>query len=177
MPAGRPPIPLERQAAQARGDGRRPDGRRPGAEIATTAGRVITGRVIDIPAAPDGLRERGLREWDKIWEAGIIWLHPAEDYHWVEQIARAYDDLEAFRDEVNKTGLVVKGYVKGMVVANPLLKEMRMLEATIRKCLSQLGFSPADRARLGLVEVKTRTGIADLQNKTRANRSKDGASK
>ena len=169
MPAGRPPVPIERQQATAKGDGRRPGGRPVKGAIARP-GTAVVHRPPDVPPAPADLGERGTLEWYRIWEAGIIWLHPNEDYHWVIQIARAYDDIEAFRTEIERTGLIVKGYTKDMLVANPLIKEVRMLEATIRKCLSQLGFSPADRAKLGLVEVKRQTGLANLQKATREKR-------
>jgi hypothetical protein len=41
-----------------------------------------------------------------------------------------------------------------------LVAEIRKCEETIRKCLSILGISPTDRARLGLAEVKKRNGTA-----------------
>jgi phage terminase small subunit len=45
----------------------------------------------------------------------------------------------------------------GQTIAHPLITEIRKCEDTIRKCLSVLGFSPADRARLGLAEAKAQT--------------------
>lgn len=164
MPAGRPRKPIERQVADARGDGRRPSGRAPDGVVAPYRGNKA------IPPAPTDLGERGELEWYRIWEAGIVWLHPNEDYHWIVQIAYAYDDIEEFRKEIAATGLIVKGYTKDMLVANPLIKEVRQLEGVIRKCLSQIGFSPTDRARLGIQEVKLQSGLQDLQNKTRQNR-------
>jgi P27 family predicted phage terminase small subunit len=165
MPAGRPPIPPERRKISARGDGLLPGGHRPGKEV------VIKGNDdSELPAVPEGLGERGVSEWDKIWTAGKLWLHPAEDYHWIEMISRAYDDIAQFREEIEKTGLIVKGYA-GQMTANPLLREIREAESVIRKCLSQIGFSPTDRARLGLAEVKRQTGMADLQAKINKKRS------
>lgn len=165
MPAGRPPIPIERQRAIAKGDGRRPGGR-------AVTGEVVPAnpRRISIPEAPADLGERGALEWYRIWEAGSGWLHPEEDYHWVDQIAHAYDDITEFRAKIAETGLIVKGYTKDMLVANPLIKEIRMLEATISRALSKLGFSPTDRARLGLAEIQARTGLANLQKATREKR-------
>lgn len=160
MPAGRPPIPVERRELAARGDGQLPGGHRPGKQLQRrTAVHALA------PSPPEGLGDRGLTEWGNIWEAGQHWLHQKEDYHWIEQIVRAYDDIAAFRAEIENTGLIVKGYA-GQQAANPLLREIRDCEATIRKCLSQLGFSPTDRARLGLAEIKVKTGLADLQSKT-----------
>jgi phage terminase small subunit len=54
------------------------------------------------------------------------------------------------------------------MTANPLLREIRDAESVIRKCLSMIGFSPTDRAKLGLAEIKVQAGIADLQSKTQS---------
>lgn len=148
MTAGRPPKPAEMERA----------GHRQHAEVVEYT--PVKAELV----VPD-LGERGLTEWEKIWRAGV-WLHPSEDYHLVEMVCHAYDDLEEFREAVREQGLIAKGYA-GQVVANPLIKEMRACEATIRKCLSMLGFSPTDRARLGLAELKRQTGLAELQAKTR----------
>jgi P27 family predicted phage terminase small subunit len=132
-------------------------------------GKTLGGRdleVIDVsdmetvnaPPVPEGLGERGTVEWRKIWTAGK-WLWPDQDYAWVEQVARAYDDLATYRATVAVEGLTVEGY-NGQTVAHPLIREMRACEDTIRKCLSQLGFSPTDRARLKLTELK---GASELQ--------------
>ncbi len=159
MPAGRPRKPIERQLADSRGDGQRPGGHRPAAELV----HIPRGNAA-VPDPPDGLKDRGELEWRKVWEAGAVWLHPASDYHWVEQIAFAYDNIEVMRTEVEKVGLIVKGYA-GQQTANPLLHEISDQQATIRKCLSMLGFSPTDRAKLGLAELKVRTGLQDLQER------------
>lgn len=113
------------------------------------------------PPMPEGLGERGEAEWHKIWQAGR-WLWPDQDYAWVEQVARSYDDLDAFRKEVASMGLTVEGY-NGQTVANPLISEMRKCEATIRACLSTLGFSPADRAKLKLTEIQGESAYQKLQ--------------
>ena len=110
------------------------------------------------PEMPEGLDTRGVEEWHKIWAAGR-WLWPDQDYAFVEQVARSYDDLAEFRKKVAEEGLTVTGY-NGQTVAHPLISEMRKCEDTIRRCLSLLGFSPTDRARLKLTELK---GASELQ--------------
>lgn len=172
MPAGRPPVPLERQRDSMRGDGLRPGGHRPTKELAVPSQNRRV-QVVPPPAPPASLKERGTTEWEKIWVAGRAWLHPAEDYHWVEQISHAYDDIAAFREEIENTGLIVKGYA-GQMTANPLLREIRDAENVIRKCLSVLGFSPTDRARLGLAELKVQSGLQGLQEKIKDKRSGNG---
>jgi P27 family predicted phage terminase small subunit len=113
------------------------------------------------PVAPDDLDKRGLEEWEKIWAAGF-WLSHEMDYHWMAIIARAYDEIEAYRARVALDGLIQKGSM-GQVVAHPLIQSIRAAEGTIMKALSILGFSPTDRARLGLSEAKRQSALAALR--------------
>lgn len=158
---GRRAEPLERKMIKARGDGQTPGKR----ELVPYNPTLAT-RTESAPPAPRGLGRRGRIEWKKIWDAGF-WLKADQDYAWVEQIVRAYDDIEQFRKRVQDDGLVQHGSL-GQPVAHPLLAEIHKCEATIRQCLSVLGFSPTDRARLGILETKARSGLQDLidrQNK------------
>jgi P27 family predicted phage terminase small subunit len=151
MPAQ--PVPIERMQARST-NGKTLGGRD---LVVKDIGQMMP---VDAPPMPDGLAERGQAEWCKIWTAGR-WLYPDQDYAWVEQVARAYDDLATFREEVQRIGLTVEGY-NGQMVANPLIAEIRKAEDTIRRCLSQLGFSPTDRARLKLTELKGAKAAQDL---------------
>ena len=116
---------------------------------------------VTVPRRPTGLGDRGRREWPRIWTAGASWLQPDQDYPWVEQIARAWDDIAAYRRLIRAEGLVQTGS-QGQPVAHPLIAEVRRCEDTIRKCLAEIGFSPAARARLGLAQVKTASKLDEL---------------
>lgn len=159
MPAQ--PVPIERMMSRSH-NGKTLGGR--DLEVIDVSGMAT----LDVPEPPEGLGDRGTVEWAKIWTAGK-WLWPDQDYAWVEQAARAYDDLATFRTKVSEDGLTVEGY-NGQTVAHPLIAEMRRCEDTIRKCLSQIGFSPTDRARLKLTELK---GASELQKLT--NGSQNGS--
>jgi P27 family predicted phage terminase small subunit len=159
----RRPQPIERQRAKASGDGRTPGGR----EVVKAQYTIVKRE--DAPPIPRGLQYRGKKEWAKIWDSGP-WLNPEQDYAWVEQIARAYDDMDTFRKQVTQEGLIAKGYA-GQVVAHPLLAEIRKCEETIRKCLSILGYSPTDRARLGIAEVKRQTALQEFIKVSRENKT------
>lgn len=115
------------------------------------------------PEPPEGLKARGTVEWVKIWKAGK-WLWPDQDYVWVEQIARAHDDVEAFRKSLEDDGLMVRGSRPGQYVSNPIISEIRKAEETIRRCLSEIGFSPSARARLKYTEAKGATELQKLVN-------------
>jgi len=152
---GRRAEPIERMAQKAKGDGRTPGGR----EL-VKANPTLSVREIPAPPAPRGLGTRGRLEWHKVWEAGY-WLKSDQDYHWTEMISRAYDDIEEFRKRVQDDGLVQEGSL-GPARSPPLIAEIRKCEATIRQCLSVLGFSPTDRAKLGITEAKARKAVVDL---------------
>ncbi|WP_187365966.1 phage terminase small subunit P27 family [Trebonia kvetii] len=114
---------------------------------------------VAVPPVPKGLAERGSAEWLKIWTAGK-WLWPDQDYAWVEMACKAYDRIAVFEAQILEDGPMVPGYRPGMLVSHPLFTEIDRAETVIRKCLSQLGFSPTDRARLKLTELK---GASELQ--------------
>lgn len=159
MPAGRPQKPLE----QKRLTGRTPDTDSGGRPIGKTL--TLVEKTTTVPEQPEGLRARGQVEWAKIWESGSAWLHPDQDYPWIEQIARAWDDIETFRAVVEHDGLVQTGS-QGQPVAHPLIAEIRRCEDTIRKCLSVIGFSPSDRARLGLAELQRQSKLQEMMAKS-----------
>lgn len=135
--------------------------------------RKPRGQALAVPAAgglaatprrPTGLGDRGRREWPKIWSAGAAWLQADQDYPWVEQVCRAWDDMAEYRKLIKADGLVQTGS-QGQPVAHPLIAEVRRCEDTIRKCLSVIGFSPSDRARLGLAQAKTASKLDELAAK------------
>lgn len=151
---GRPKTPLERMAARS------PDGVTPGKR--NLPARIQSRPDRAVPAVPDDINGRGEVEWRNIWTAGF-WLKRDQDYPWVEMIARAYEDIEVFRARVKQDGLVTKGYA-GQDAAHPLIAEIRKCEATIQKCLSVLGFSPTDRARLAITEAKAQSALQEMIN-------------
>ncbi len=120
----------------------------------------------NVPAPPVDLKDHGVIQWNKIWSAGMRWMHSEEDYHWVHIIARAYDQISEFQTRIEKDGLIVKGYA-GQDAAHPLIGEIRKCEMVIMKALSTLGFSPTDRARLGIKEIERQTKLNKLQQDTR----------
>jgi P27 family predicted phage terminase small subunit len=161
---GRPPEPLERKRAKARGDGTTP-GKRP---VPEAAYELVQAGAYPVP--PEDLADRGLTEWHKIWSVGP-WLSHEQDYPWVEMICRAWNDIEEFRAKVKADGLIQQGSM-GQVIAHPLIGEIRKAEGVIQKCLSVIGFSPSDRARLALGEVKVKKELADLDELIQRQRDK-----
>lgn len=159
MTRGRPPKPIERVRATARNSTHKADGR------PLPAVRETIVKTADVPPPPPGLGARGGVEWERIWTAGSSWLAPNQDYAWVEIVARAWDDIDGFRAKVAADGLIQKGSM-GQVIAHPLIASIRQAEAQIMKALSTLGFSPTDRARLGLAEIKRVSKLQEMMAKS-----------
>lgn len=157
MGRGRPPVPLERMASRS------PDGMTPGHRHLP----AIPQRRHDfsVPVPSIDLTGRGEVEWEKIWTAGW-WLNRQQDYHWVEMICQAYMDIEVYRQRVNEDGLITKGYA-GQDAAHPLIAEIRKCQATIQRCLSVLGFSPTDRAKLAIKEATATTALRKAIDESR----------
>lgn len=157
MARGRPKTPIERMQARS------PDGKTPGKRNLPTP--IETKADYSVPVPRIELSGRGEIEWENIWTAGW-WLHREQDYHLVEMICQAYMDIEEYRAYVIEHGLITKGYA-GQDAANPMIAEIRKCQQSIQKCLSMLGFSPTDRARLNLTEAKTRNQLQTMIEKSR----------
>lgn len=152
------PVPIERH--QARGQNGKTLGKR---DIEAT--EIVKKVPFDVPEPPDDLGTYGVAAWNRVWEAGY-WLWPDQDVFWVEQIAYASEQVIEFRNTVKAEGLTVTGY-NGQTVAHPLIAEQRKANAEIAKALSLLGFSPTDRARLKLTELKGEKTAQDILNNSK----------
>lgn len=100
---------------------------------------------------PDGLRAGGLELWHKIFGAGEIWISIRTDTTLVEQVCKQIDR----RDELEKRWW-----------ENPTDRNLQMhiieTEKAVQSGLSLLGFSPADRTRLGLVSARTKSKLEEV---------------
>ena len=104
------------------------------------------------PARPLG--PVGQQFWDSIFGAGEMWISIKTDTQLVLMICEAYDRREKLRE---------------MFWQNPADRPTNMslleVEKQIMSGLSLLGFSPADRTRLGLVSAKTKSKLEELMAK------------
>jgi hypothetical protein len=89
--------------------------------------------------------------WDSIFGAGELWISVRTDTALVQLVCELMDRREALRLEF---------------VADPSSRPVNMslleTEKQIVSCLSLLGFTPADRTRLGLVSAKTKSKLEEL---------------
>lgn len=107
------------------------------------------------PARPLG--EVGQEFWDSIFGAGEMWISIKTDTQLVLMICEAYDRREKLRELFWQDPS-----------DRPVNMSLMEIEKQIMSGLSLLGFSPADRTRLGLVSAKTKTKLEELLAKKAA---------
>jgi hypothetical protein len=102
---------------------------------------------------PEDLRKSGLELWNKIFGAGELWISIRTDTQLVAQVCRQLDR----RDELSRR---FWDEPESRVVNMSLLET----EKAIVNGLSLLGFTPADRTRLGLVSARTKSKLQELMD-------------
>ncbi len=139
---GRPPKPLE-QKRRLGNPGKR-------ALPETTVALVRSSE------APEPLRPLftfGLQFWNHLWDSGAIWISPCSDIELVQIICEQIDERHGLRMRVLREN--------DWRERNGL----RKLDAQIISGLSMLGFTPTDRTRLGLAEVKFENKLDDYRKR------------
>ena len=134
-----PPKPVELKALQGN------PGRRPIHE--TEVVDVVFGAAV----APDGLGPSGLSLWHTVYEAGELWVSSRTDFHLVEQVCRQMDRVAELRE---------------LWIADPTDRSLNTTlletEKAVQSGLSLLGFTPADRTRLGLVSARAKSKLEEI---------------
>ena len=104
------------------------------------------------------LGDAGQQLWDEIYSVGGMWIAPKTDVHLLQMVCELLDRREILRQEF---------------LADPTERKVNMslleTEKLIQSSLSLLGFTPSDRSRLGLAEVKHKSKLEELMER-RANR-------
>lgn len=130
-PVGRPPKPIE----QKRRTGN--PGRRPLPDVT-----VAIPTQVEPPEPHRPLGQVGRQFWDRVWSVGFTWISPQMDIELLQMVCEQIDERQALRLRVLRDGDWRDRTA------------LRALDAQVLDCLSLLGFTPVDRARLGFVEVK-----------------------
>lgn len=115
------------------------------------------------PIPPSCLAEAGSIAWRRAWEAGSDWL-ALGDVTILELLCRQVDEIARWQEIVDREGVTftTRG---GMIRVHPAVAQVRELEQRVVTNLGLCGFTPADRARLGLTEVRKLSGLADLASR------------
>ena len=116
--------------------------------------------VVSVPFGyAEPLREfgsAGQALWDSVFALGELWVSSRTDTNSLQMTCEQLDRREDLR----------------RVIAESddwhLLKQLNDLERLIASNLGQLGFTPAERARLGLAEVKAKSKLEELMAKKAA---------
>lgn len=138
---GPPPVPVERKRARGNpGKQKLPD---------TTATAAVP-ELLDAP--PDHLGPLGTEVWRRALTLGSAWIG-ATDRQLLTRYCEALDDREHLRAYVAEHGLTVTGS-QDQEVLSPHYKALSGVEALLLRMESLLGFTPADRSRIGVAEVK-----------------------
>ena len=96
----------------------------------------------------------GKQLWDSVFKHGELWVSPRTDAHLLMMVCEQLDRREQIRS---------------LLVDTPEDRALNMtlneVEKLIQSNLGQLGFSPAERTRLGLAEVKRQSKLEELMAK------------
>ena len=109
----------------------------------------------EVPATPEWCDEYGAQLWGEVWQAGRRHMSDKHDAILVTLLVEKMQDRRKIRDWLG-TDPNNRWYTtaNGQTVSHPSVKQIEQMDAQITAWLSMLGFSPSDRARLGLAEVR-----------------------
>jgi hypothetical protein len=138
---GRPPKPIEQKRLTGN------PGKRALPDISTV--QQIE-RAITIPEPGRPLLKYGRELWDKVWGAGLNWISPTTDMELLLMTCELVDERWNLRVKVMQND------------DSRMRRGLRDLDRLIIGNLSLLGFTPSDRSRLGLAEVKAQSKYQQL---------------
>jgi len=99
----------------------------------------------------------GKQFWDSIFGAGELWISIRTDTQLVQMVCEQLDRRERLRE---------------LWLDNPSDRALSMSLVEVEKAIvsgfSLMGFSPADRTRLGLVSAKTKSKLQELLDAKKA---------
>jgi hypothetical protein len=146
LPAGRPAKPTEIKRKLGN-PGRRP---LPDSSVVQYLEPVVS---VPDPARP--LLKYGREFWDKVWGSGLSWISANTDAELLLMTCELVDERWNLRVRVMQSNDWRER------------RALRELDDRIIRNLSLLGFTPADRSKLGVAEVKAISKMEQL--KRRAN--------
>lgn len=102
------------------------------------------------------LEYAGKQLWDSVFKHGELWISNRTDVHLLIMTAEQLDRREELRSKIAETD------------DWHILKQLNDLERMIATNLGQLGFTPAERTRLGLAEVKAKSKLEEMMAKRKS---------
>lgn len=95
----------------------------------------------------------GKQLWDSVFGYGELWISNRTDSHFLMMVCEQLDRREDLRARLADSD------------DWHLLKQLNDLERLIASNLGQLGFTPAERTRLGLAEVKAMSKLEEMMSR------------
>ena len=144
MQPGRPAKPIEQKRLLGN----------PGKRALPDQNSITLIPMAEVPPQPTRpLLKYGKELWDKVWDTGINWISPNTDTELLLMTCEMIDERWNLRVQVMQNN-------------DPKNRRgLRELDKAIVSNLSLLGFSPSDRSRLGLAEVKKMSKLEELMTK------------
>ena len=146
MPAGRPSKPIEQKRLLGN----------PG-KRALPKNTLALPMALETPEPGRPLLRYGQELWDKVWDAGVNWISPNTDMELLLMTCEMVDERWNLRIKVMQND------------DYQMRRGLRQLDSQIISNLSLLGFTPSDRTRLGVAEVKAQSKLEELMER-KANR-------
>jgi hypothetical protein len=111
---------------------------------------LVSEVVTSIPEPIRRLEESGMQLWNQVWSSRQSWLKNTD----IELLQIVCEQLDE-RD-------ILRVYVLENIEAWHERAALRALEKDIRDNMTQLGFTPQARSKLGVQEVKTQSKLEEL---------------
>jgi hypothetical protein len=147
MPAGRPTKPVEVKRKLGN----------PGRRALPDTGSIqLLDPIVSIPEPARPLLKYGREFWDKVWASGLTWISPNTDSEILLMTCELVDERWNLRVQVMQNNDWRER------------RALRELDSRIISNLSLLGFTPADRSRLGVAEVKAISKMEALKRRQEA---------
>lgn len=141
MPAGRPAKPIEQKRLLGN----------PGKRALPDESSIVLMQQIDsVPEPPRPLLKYGNDLWERVWGMGATWISDKTDIELLLMTCEMVDERWNLRVKVMQND------------DSRMRRGLRDLDRQIVSNLSLLGFTPSDRSRLGVAEVKAKTRLEEL---------------
>lgn len=145
---GRPPKPVEQKRLLGN----------PGKRALPKAGEFqILPAAEQTPEPSRPLGKPGRELWDRVWDSGVAWISPNTDAEILLMTCEMVDERWNLRAKVLQSE------------DSKDRRNLNSLTKLIQENLSLLGFTPADRTRLGVAEVKAQSKLEELMARRNAN--------
>lgn len=137
------PKPVERQRRAGN------PGKRPLPSLASVHG--IPGAE-GVPEILRPLDVEGRRMWERIWTSGQNWIGSTTDIEFVQLACETLDERLRLRAKI----------MADFDVDRADRSALRALDDLFQKQLQQLGYTPVERSRIGVAEVKRASKIDEI---------------